>query len=234
MSLSSDRLIVTIDGPAGAGKTTLARKMAGSLEWTYLDTGAMYRAVGVAAFESGTAAEDEKGLADLVQGLDLRVKADSTSTRIFLGEREITGEIRAHHISGLASRVSAHRVVREAMVDLQRRIGRKGRIVAEGRDMGTVVFPEAGAKFFLIASVEERGRRRYEELLALGQEAALDSITQDIAARDQADSSRALSPLVPASDAVIVDSTGLSPDEVLEIMIEAVSKKIGMKLKRKY
>jgi len=149
--MANEEKIITIDGPAGAGKSTMARGLANHLRWTYLDTGAMYRAVALA----GKDVSDEPGLTEVLTELDLRVKPGLSTTRIFLGELEVTAEIREPRISGLASAVSAQAIVRRAMVDLQRKIGETGRVVAEGRDMGTVVFPGAGVKFFLEASPQE-------------------------------------------------------------------------------
>lgn len=223
----ADRLIITIDGPAGAGKSTLARSMARHLGWTYLDTGAMYRAVGLAAFEAGVDVTDSESMTRIMTDLDLRVAPGPDATRVFLGEREITSEIRQPHISGLASAASALGVVRQAMLHLQRRLGENGRIVAEGRDMGTVVFPDAGIKFFLDASLQERAHRRYLELLGLGEAVTLDAVTSDMQRRDAADSSRALAPLKPAPDAVHLDSTAMTIPEVLETMLGVVRARWG-------
>ncbi|MDY6852624.1 MAG: (d)CMP kinase, partial [Thermodesulfobacteriota bacterium] len=177
--MESGRRIITIDGPAGAGKSTVARALANRLGWTYLDTGAMYRAVGLAAFEDGADVSDEKAMTRLMAGLDLKVAASPETTRVYLAGREVTSEIRQPHISGLASAASALGVVRRAMVDLQRRLGAAGEIVAEGRDMGTVVFPRAEIKFFIDASLEERARRRFEELQASDKALSLVQVTRD-------------------------------------------------------
>jgi len=220
--------IITIDGPAGAGKSTAARALATRLGWTYLDTGAMYRAVGLAALEEGADVSDEEAMTRLVAGLDLRVATAPETTRVYLAGREVTSEIRQPHISGLASAASALGVVRRAMVDLQRRLGAAGKVVAEGRDMGTVVFPQAGIKFFLDASLEERARRRFEELQASDKAPSLAQVTREISRRDEADSSRALAPLRPAEDAVLLDSTRLSQKDVLARMLEVIKKEMGI------
>lgn len=222
------RRIITIDGPAGAGKSTMARALAARLGWTYLDTGAMYRAVGLAAFEQGADVSDEKTMTRLMAGLDLKVAASPETTRVYLAGREVTSEIRQPHISGLASTASALGVVRRAMVELQRRLGSAGGMVAEGRDMGTVVFPQAGIKFFLDASLEERARRRFEELQAGNEALSLAQVTTDMSRRDETDSSRALAPLRPAEDAVLLDSTRLGREDVLARMLDVIKKEMGI------
>lgn len=223
--MTEEQLVITIDGPAGAGKSTLAKALARSLGWTYLDTGAMYRAVGFAAHRDGVDVADEAAMATVVANLDLSVAPGDGAMRVFLGPREITGEIRRPHISKLASDASRLRVVREAMKDLQQAIGRKGRVVAEGRDMGTVVFPGAGLKFFLQATLDERARRRFVELQDAGEKISQEKVRQDMAARDDADSTRALAPLKPAENAILVDSTALTIQEVLNVMISELLKK---------
>jgi cytidylate kinase len=223
--VTEEQLVITIDGPAGAGKSTIAKALARRLGWTYLDTGAMYRAVGFAAHRDGVDVADEPAMEKVVANLDLSVAPGDGTMRVFLGSREITGEIRRPHISKLASDASKLRVVREAMKELQQAIGRKGRVVAEGRDMGTVVFPEAGIKYFLQASLDERARRRFVEMEEAGEHVSLEEVRQDMAARDDADSSRSLAPLRPAEDSILVDSTALTIQEVLEDMITGICQK---------
>ncbi|MBW2061257.1 MAG: (d)CMP kinase [Deltaproteobacteria bacterium] len=223
--MASQKKIITIDGPAGAGKSTMAQALAQTLNWTYLDTGAMYRAVALAAEKNGRDITDEHGLSEVLADLDLTVKPGPRTTRIFLHGQEVTAEIREPRISALASAVSALAIVRRAMVDLQRKIGKASRLVAEGRDMGTVVFPQAGVKFFLNASPQERARRRYKELLLNGAIANLEQVEKEMIERDEADSSRALSPLRPAKDAIIIDSTNLGIDEIKNQMIQIIHQK---------
>jgi cytidylate kinase len=220
-----DQQIITIDGPAGAGKTTLARALARRLGWRYLDTGAMYRAVALAADEAGVEVSNARGVEVVLADLDLSVRLEPRETRLFLGEREVTSLIREPRISALASAISALPQVRQKMVEVQQALGRQGRIVTEGRDQGTVVFPGAGLKFFLDAGSEERARRRYEELKGRDRAMALDQVGREMAERDEADSSRQVSPLRPAQDAIRIDSTHLSIEEVLSLMLDHVRQK---------
>lgn len=217
--------IITIDGPAGAGKSTLAKALAARLGWTYLDTGAMYRAVGLAARQVGIDVENEASLAGLMEKIDIRVAAGPDATRVFLDDKDVSGKIREPIISSLASRASKWPVVRKAMVEMQRRLGNSGEIVAEGRDMGTVVFPDAILKFFLDAGLEERARRRYEELIALGEKVNSREILLDMKKRDDDDSSRSIAPLMPAEDAVRIDSTKMTIDMVLSSMMKLARNK---------
>jgi len=221
----TDQKIITIDGPAGAGKTTLARALARRLGWRYLDTGAMYRTVALAADEANIQVSDIPGVETLLASLKMDVQLASEETRLFLGGREVTALIREPRVSALASAISALPQVRAKMVELQKRLGQQGRIVTEGRDQGTVVFPRAGLKFFLDAGPEERARRRYEEIKSRGNDADLDQVGRDMAQRDQADSTRDASPLRPAQDAVPIDSTRLSIEEVLKVMLDRVRQK---------
>jgi len=225
MGLNSADEIVTIDGPAGAGKSTISRKLAKRLGYVYLDTGAMYRAVAVLAQKEGVHPEDEEALERLCRHLDIDFQESGTNQRIFCQGDDVTEEIRAPQIGSLASKVSMRRSVRRAMVNLQRKIGEKGKVVAEGRDTGTVVFPRAKYKFFLSANLHERGRRRYAELKAKGVDVVLDEVKEEMEKRDVQDSTRELAPLRPAEGARIIDSTTLTPDEVIEEIMKFIKLK---------
>ncbi|MBW1680183.1 MAG: (d)CMP kinase [Deltaproteobacteria bacterium] len=214
--------IVTIDGPAGSGKSTVARLAAKRLGFVYLDTGAMYRAVAFAARKAGIAETDARALGDLCRVLDLRFEASGGRDRLFLGAEEITDLIRTPEMDMHASRVSAVGAVREAMTALQRKMAACANVVAEGRDMGTVVFPDAAYKFFLTASPKIRAERRYRERLARGEEVSFDEVAEDLALRDRQDQSRALAPLRPAPDAVRIDTGGLTPEQVVERILARV------------
>ncbi len=211
-----DSEIVTIDGPAGAGKSTVSRMLARSLKFFYLDTGAMYRAVALQAKKEGVPLNDEAALEDLCRRIEITFRDGEEGQRVICQGEDVTEKIRDPEIGGMASAVSLVKAVRESMVRLQREIGSRGGIVAEGRDTGTVVFPGAKYKFFLQADPRERARRRYREFAARGLAVSLEKIEREVRDRDEQDSSRRLAPLRPAEDARIIDSTGLLPEEVVK------------------
>jgi cytidylate kinase len=214
------RLVIAIDGPAGAGKSTLARALANRLGYTYVDSGAMYRAVGLAAAERGIDPTDPVALAALVAGLDLALEPGPLGQRVRLGGRDVTDAIRTAHAGEWASRVAAMPVVRASLVVRQRALGAAGGVVMDGRDIGTVVFPDADCKFFVTASAAERARRRAREIGA--PDADLPAIQHEIEARDHRDSTRANSPLRAAADAESVDTTGLTAEEATRHLLERV------------
>jgi cytidylate kinase len=216
--------IVTIDGPSGAGKSTISQELAASLAFAYLDTGAMYRAVALQVERSGIDEDDSAALGQLLADIDLQLKADGGETRVILAGEDVSPLIRTPEMSMVASRVSAIPAVREKLTQLQREIGGRGGIVAEGRDMGTVVFPQAAWKFFLDATPEERARRRVLQLREKGQQVDEKETLRLIVERDRADSSRALAPLKPADDALIVDSSKMTIDQVVALMRDEVGK----------
>jgi cytidylate kinase len=220
-------MIVAIDGPAGAGKSTAARLLAGRLGYTLLDTGAIYRVMALRARERGVAWSDGPGVAALAADLDLRFRMDGDTNRVLVDGRDVTSAIRTPEMSDGASRVSALPEVRAALLDLQRRIGAAGDVVVEGRDIGTVVFPDAGAKFFLTATTDERARRRVAELAAAGRPADAATTRAEIVARDERDSNRATAPLRKADDAIEIDSSALGPDQVVARMAEIVVARAG-------
>ena len=218
------KIVVTIDGPAGAGKSTVSRMLAERLGYRLLDTGALYRAVALAAERKGVSWDDGPGAAAVAQDLDIDFRMENMKNRVFMGAEEITSAIREPAISDGASRVSALPEVRTALLDLQRRMGSAGGVVVEGRDAGTVVFPDAGAKFFLTAAPEVRAHRRWVELRNVGMDIDETSVLADMIVRDHRDESRAAAPLRQAPDAQRVDSIHLSVDEVvaeMERMIRA-------------
>ena len=222
--------IVTIDGPSGAGKSTISKLLAAKLHFTYLDTGAMYRAVGLQVERSGLDLEAEKSREKLVKLLDILDMAlapgeEGQETRVFLHGEDVSDAIRTPEMAMVASRVSAEPEVRKKLSEMQRAIGNKGAIVAEGRDMGTIVFPEAKYKFFLDATPEERAKRRQKQLLEQGQRVEYEELLAQIQKRDRDDSSRSLAPLKPAPDAVVIDSSQMSIDEVVSFMLKAVHEK---------
>lgn len=215
-------MVVTIDGPSGAGKSTVSRRLALLLGFAFLDTGALYRGVALAAQWAGLGADDEAAVAAWLEGLDLTARPQDGRFLVLLEGRDVEPFIRNEEVAGLASRLSAQAAVRGYLLSLQRQAGVLGDLVAEGRDMGTVVFPKAEAKFFLNASPAERARRRFLELKPhnpdLTQEAVLDDLNQ----RDQRDAARSLSPLKPATDATLLDTTRLDQEQVLALLLEKV------------
>lgn len=216
-------LVVAIDGPSGAGKSTVARAVARRLGFLYLDTGALYRAVGLKAREAGVDPRDAAAMARLCETLDLGVRAGPDgATRVLLDGRDRTLDLRSEAVSALASAVSAQPSVRARLLGLQRDAGARGGIVMDGRDVGTVVFPDARVKVFLDADPAERARRRHAELAARGQAGAADATLRAVAARDAADRGRALAPLVQAPDAVRIDTTGMTLEEVITQVCDLV------------
>jgi cytidylate kinase len=221
-------VIVAIDGPAGAGKSTAARLLAERLGYTLLDTGAIYRVMALRARERAIAWDDGPGVAALADNLELAFRLEGTINRVLVDGRDVTSAIRTPEMSDGASRVSALPEVRAALLGLQRRIGAAGDVVVEGRDIGTVVFPDAGAKFFLTATTDERARRRVAELAAAGRPADAATTRAEIVARDERDSTRAAAPLRKADDAIEIDSSALGPDEVVARMAEIVAARAGV------
>ena len=219
----SNAIIITIDGPAGAGKTTVSRMLAESLNYAYVDTGALYRGVAYAAQKNAVPADDDNALASLCANLTLEFRVSDAGTRLFADDFDITDHIRTPEITMLASDVSARPVVRAFLLDVQRALGRRKAAVFEGRDMGTVVFPNAEVKFFLDASAQTRAERRYNETAHLKSQ-TLEEVSKDMARRDANDSSRKVAPLKPAPDAVYIDSSDLTIEGVVDRMLAYIKK----------
>lgn len=210
--------VLAVDGPGGAGKGTLCRRVAQRLGWQLLDSGALYRLVALAAADSGTALDNEAGLAALARDLPARFSGE----RVLLAGRDVSAEIRTEACGEQASRVAVLPAVRTALVGLQRGFRRPPGLVADGRDMGTVIFPDAELKVFLTASAEERAMRRYKQLKEKGFDVNLRDLSAEVAARDRRDAERAVAPLRPAPDAYVLDSTEMSIDEVVEAVLDEV------------
>lgn len=214
------RLIVAIDGPAGAGKSTVARGVARRLGLLFLDTGAMYRAITWKALKEGIPLDDEAAMTRLAREAAIELIPGEDGDRVLIDGQDVTDAIRTPEVTRNVSQVAAHAGVREILVDRQRELGKGGGVVAEGRDIGTVVFPQAPVKIFLVASPMERARRRARDLEAKGHQVDLDELAAEIARRDAYDSNRAVSPLKAAEDAVHVDTDPMTPDQVVERILE--------------
>ena len=217
-------LIIAIDGPSGAGKSTLGRMLARALNLLYIDTGSMYRAVALAVMESSISRNDDVAVGSLTGRIDIDLKGDPDSLRVTLDGRDVTEQIRSEEVTDLSSVISTIPAVRRAMVARQREMGERGAVL-NGRDIGTVVFPDADVKFFLTAVPQARAERRFNEDRAQDPNVSFDETFADMTERDARDSTRADSPLKTADDAIVVDSTGLSIDEVFRQMMAAVQEK---------
>ncbi|HEY1370937.1 MAG TPA: (d)CMP kinase [Candidatus Binatia bacterium] len=219
-------IIVAIDGPAGAGKSTVAKRLAKTLGYTYMDTGAMYRAFALKAARDAIELENEGALRASLAATNIELHEGARGPEVVLDGRDVAGEIRTPELSQAASKVSALKPVRERMVELQRAMGARGGIVAEGRDIGTVVFPKAEVKVFLTAGSGERARRRFAELKGNGKEVTLEGTVAEMEQRDRRDREREHAPLRQAEDAIGIDSTGMTVDEVVEQIMKEIKKKI--------
>ena len=207
--------LITIDGPAGSGKGTIAKQLSQELKLNYLDSGAIYRILGFHLKENNIPIENDALVKERIQ----KAKIQFIENTIYLNDRDVTDAIRTESIAKMASLIAAKKTVRESILDLQRSFLQKPGLVAEGRDMGTVVFPEAKHKFFLTATVEERASRRYKQLISKGFDVSMTDLVVEIQERDFRDTNRTISPLVPADNAVIIDSTELSPSQVIEFIL---------------
>ncbi|WP_026374967.1 (d)CMP kinase [Aestuariibacter salexigens] len=218
--------VITIDGPSGAGKGTISSMLAKKLEWHFLDSGAIYRVLGIAALHHDLDPEDEDALIPLASSLDVDFATNGEQPRIILEGEDVTDSIRTEDVGRVASKVASLPRVREALLRRQRAFQQDPGLVADGRDMGTVVFPNANAKIFLTASAEERAQRRYNQLKAMGRDVSIARLLSDILERDERDTNRSVAPLVPAEDALVVDSTSLSIEQVLEKVTEYVESRL--------
>jgi CMP/dCMP kinase len=215
-------MIVAIDGPSGAGKSTLAKRIAKDLRFTYLDTGAIYRALALKILRRGVDLNDTAALSAMVNDTEIDLRETNGQLHVFLDGEDVSPSIRTPEVSQMASKVSALARVRQRLLDLQRALGRRGDIVAEGRDIGTVVFPDANVKIYLDASIEERARRRCDELRAAGRDVSLTETIREMEERDKRDSERDIAPLRRADDAVALDSSGLTADGVAEKVLQLI------------
>jgi cytidylate kinase len=207
--------VIAIDGPSGSGKGTVSRRIARQLGWQFLDSGALYRLTALHAMRQRIDLSNESAVAELARTLPVRFEEGDDEPLVLLDGEEVSGEIRSESAGNNASKVAAIPAVREALLERQRAFRQSPGLVADGRDMGTVVFPDAPAKIFLTASAEERAQRRYNQLIEKGMSASLPDLVREIEERDRRDASRPVAPLKPAEDALVLDSTGVSIDEVV-------------------
>ena len=218
---------IAIDGPAGAGKSTIAKKVAKSLGFIYVDTGAMYRAMALYMIKNGISAEESDKISATCQSADITIKHENGEQVVYLNGENVNGLIRTEEVGNMASASSVNGDVRKKLVELQQKLSETTDVVMDGRDIGTVVLPGADLKVFLTASSKVRAERRYKELIAKGVEADFDAIERDIIDRDYRDSHREISPLKQADDAILVDSSEMSIDEVAEKILELYKEAVG-------
>ncbi len=225
--MTRNRLIIAIDGPSAAGKTSAARLLAERLGYLYLDSGALYRAIAWKVSQSGIEPKEHPRLVELLSKTEIRVEAKGDDFRVWVDGLDVTSQLRAPAISRLASQVSSVPAVREKLLQVQRQMGSQGGVVVEGRDIGTVVFPSAHMKFYLDATLQVRGNRRYQELIAMGHAVDGEKVLEEMSIRDEKDSHREIAPLKKAKDAFVLDSTGMALDEVVNRMMAEVQKKFA-------
>jgi CMP/dCMP kinase len=224
----SRKIIIAIDGPAGSGKSTAAKNLANKLGITYLDTGAMYRAITFLALRNGVV-EDKSAVIDIARNIKLRLSFEDGKTRVFANDEEVSEQIRSAEVNSKVSEVSTIPEVRTEMVKIQKSLGEQGSLVAEGRDVTTVVFPDADVKVYLTASIEERAKRRYKEFQEKKADITLDEVKTNLEKRDKIDSGREISPLRKADDAIEFNNTGMTPEEDLNYLLERVNEVINKK-----
>ena len=221
------KINIAIDGPAGAGKSTVAKKVAEKLSYTYIDTGAMYRAITYKALKNNIDLNDERSLKNLIDTISISLSYEENGMYVLVNNEDVTNYIRDHEVTKNVSLVASHQVIREAMLKQQQSLAKFGGAVMDGRDIGTYVLPNAEVKIFLTASVSERAKRRYEENIEKGIPTDLHKLEQEIALRDNLDSTREIAPLKKAVDAIEVDTTSLTIDDVVEIIFELVKERLS-------
>ncbi|MBO5755424.1 MAG: (d)CMP kinase [Clostridia bacterium] len=218
---------IALDGPSGAGKSTLAKSLAKELGILYVDTGAMYRAIGLYVRDHGIAADDEAGVIACLEKIEVALAFRDGTQHVLLCGEDVGDRIRTPEISMYASRVSAIPAVRAFLLDTQRGLSKSSSLIMDGRDIGTVIFPDAEVKLFLVASIEARAKRRTEELLAKGMEVTYEDVLRDMQTRDKNDRERTVAPAVAAPDAILLDNSGMEPEETLATALRIIREKLG-------
>ncbi|MFT8938459.1 (d)CMP kinase [Leuconostoc falkenbergense] len=219
---------IAIDGPASAGKSTIAKILASNLKYVYVDTGAMYRTITLAAKQAGISYDDEQSITELLDTTDIRFEPGTPVQHVFLNNQEVTSLIRSTEVTNNVSLVSSYAAVRENLVERQRAIASQDNVIMDGRDIGTTVLPKAQVKIFLVASVEERAQRRYRENVSKGIATDLDTLRKEIETRDYKDSHRQISPLVQAKDAILVDTTGQTIEQVVDEITKIIKNSLNL------
>ncbi|HCU42084.1 (d)CMP kinase [Leuconostoc falkenbergense] len=219
---------IAIDGPASAGKSTIAKILASNLKYVYVDTGAMYRTITLAAKQAGISYDDEQSITELLDTTDIRFEPGTPVQHVFLNNQEVTSLIRSTEVTNNVSLVSSYAAVRENLVERQRAIASHDNVIMDGRDIGTTVLPKAQVKIFLVASVEERAQRRYRENVSKGIATDLDTLRKEIETRDYKDSHRQISPLVQAKDAILVDTTGQTIEQVVDEITKIIKNSLNL------
>ncbi len=217
---------IAIDGPAGAGKSTIAKLAAKELNFIYVDTGALYRAVGYYVLNKNIEPKDEKKVSEILNEIDVTLKFVDGEQRVFLNGEDVSAKIRTPEMSMAASAVSAHPAVRKFLFEAQQKLARENNVIMDGRDIGTVVLPNADVKIFLTASPEDRARRRYDELILKGQDVKYEDVLEDVITRDYNDSHRAVAPLKQADDAILLDTTGNELETSIELVISTIKENL--------
>ena len=219
---------IAIDGPSGAGKGTLSRKLAAALGFVYVDTGAMYRTVGLYAYRNAIKPDDVAGVTDALKKIEVSLGFIEGEQHVYLNGEDVSTDIRLHEVSQYASLVSAIPAVRQFLFEMQQKLAAENNVIMDGRDIGTVVLPNAELKIFLTASAEDRANRRYQELIARGQTVDYDQILADVVKRDEQDMNRSVAPLKPAEDSVILDTSGFEFEQSLALLLKTVKERLGL------
>lgn len=219
---------IAIDGPSGAGKSTLSRKLAAALGFVYVDTGAMYRTVGLYAYRNAIKPDDVAGVTDALKKIEVSLGFIEGEQHVYLNGEDVSTDIRLHEVSQYASLVSAIPAVRQFLFEMQQKLAAENNVIMDGRDIGTVVLPNAELKIFLTASAEDRANRRYQELIARGQTVDYDQILADVVKRDEQDMNRSVAPLKPAEDSVILDTSGFEFEQSLALLLKTVKERLGL------